>query len=98
MKRVFRYLKGTLQHGIHIKPSHYQYLIGFIDAYWVGCLDDRRSVGGYYVFYGDTLVAWLSRKQRMMARLSTKSKIRSLANLAAELAWIESMLKEIGFP
>lgn len=97
VKRLFRYLKGTRHHGLHIKYSCHLTLLGFSDADWGSCPDNRRSTGGYYVFLGDSLVNWSSRKQRVVSRSSTESENRSLANLATELAWTESLFKEIGF-
>ena len=38
-------------------------LEGFTDADWVENLDDRKSTSGYYVFVGNNLVRWRSKKQ-----------------------------------
>lgn len=50
---------------------------------------------GYCIYLGDTLVAWSSRKQQVVARSSAESEYRALAQAAAEISWIESLLKEI---
>ncbi|KAE8675485.1 Detected protein of unknown function [Hibiscus syriacus] len=55
-----------------------------------------RYLSGYYVYFGDTLISWSSRKH--VARSSTESEYRSLANLATEMSWISSLLEEISFP
>ncbi|XP_062103516.1 uncharacterized mitochondrial protein AtMg00810-like [Humulus lupulus] len=94
-KRILRYLKGTQHHGLHIIPSNNLNLIGFSDADWACYPDDRRSVGGYCVFMGDTLISWSSKKQTVVARSSTESEYRSLAHLTAELSWIQGLLKEM---
>ena len=57
-KRVLRYLKGSLHHGIFIQSSSHQQIQGFTDADWASNVDDRRSTGGYCVFVGDNLVSW----------------------------------------
>ncbi|XP_062075781.1 uncharacterized mitochondrial protein AtMg00810-like [Humulus lupulus] len=98
MKRVLRYLKGTLHHGLHIKYSEKLPLTGYSDADWACCPDDRRSVAGYCVYLGDTLVSWLSKKQAVVSRSSTESEYRALAHVAAEISWTQSLLKEFGFP
>ncbi|KAL5581880.1 hypothetical protein UlMin_014322 [Ulmus minor] len=98
VKRILRYLQGTHDMGLHIRYNNDILLTGFSDADW-GCnLDDRRSVAGYCVFFGDYLVSWSSKKQNVVSRSSTESEYRALSNVACEIAWIQSLLCEISFP
>ncbi|KAM6555018.1 hypothetical protein CsatB_015780 [Cannabis sativa] len=97
-KRILRYLKGTQDHGLHIKYSDRLTLTGYSDADWACCPDDRRSVAGYCVYFGDSLVSWSSKKQAVISRSSTESEYRALAQVAAEITWIQSLLKEVNFP
>jgi hypothetical protein len=62
VKRILRYLRGTTTYGLHITCSSSFALHGFIDADWAGITDDHKSMGGYLVFFGQTLVSWKSRK------------------------------------
>ncbi|KAL5546517.1 hypothetical protein UlMin_006204 [Ulmus minor] len=96
LKRVFRYLKGTIYHGLHIQHNEKLTLTGFSDADWASCPDDRRSVAGYWVYIGDTLISWSSKKQHVVARSSTESEYRALAQVAAEIWWIHSLFSELG--
>ncbi|XP_038701799.1 uncharacterized mitochondrial protein AtMg00810-like [Tripterygium wilfordii] len=98
VKRVLRYLKGTRDMGVHIKPCDRLALVGFFDADWACNLEDRKSVAGYCIFLGDTIVSWSSKKQNVVAQSSTESEYRALANAACELAWIQSLLHEFSFP
>ncbi|XP_062104178.1 uncharacterized mitochondrial protein AtMg00810-like [Humulus lupulus] len=97
-KRVLRYLKGTITHGIHIGLNDRLSIVGDSDADWACCPDDRKSVAGYCVFLGDALVSWSSKKQAVVSRSNTESEYRALAQVAAEISWIESLLKELKFP
>jgi hypothetical protein len=45
---------------------------------------------------GENLISWSCRKQATVARSSTEAKYKSLANAAAEIIWINSVLKELG--
>nr|KYP50444.1 Retrovirus-related Pol polyprotein from transposon TNT 1-94 [Cajanus cajan] len=73
VKRVFRYLKGTMNHCLHIKPSVDLDITGFSDADWATNIEDRKSVAGYCVFLGESLITWSSKKQRVVSRSSTES-------------------------
>lgn len=84
--------------GLHIKTSSSLDITGFSDADWATSLDDRKSVAGHCVFLGETLISWCSRKQRVVSRSSTESEYRALADLAAEVSWVCSLLQEIKLP
>lgn len=91
VKRILRYLSGTLQHGLLLQPAAIQQpmqLLGFCDADWATDPDDRRSTSGACVFLGPNVVSWWSKKQQLVARSSAEAKYRSMAQLAAELIWI----------
>jgi len=62
IKRILRYVKGTLHLGLKIRRSKSTMVSGFSDADWAGCVDDRRSTGGFAVFFGPSLVSWSARK------------------------------------
>ncbi|XP_019179176.1 PREDICTED: uncharacterized protein LOC109174393 [Ipomoea nil] len=74
LKRVLRYVKGTITFGLHIRKSVSKELHVFSDSDWVGCLEDRKFTSGYAVFLGFNLVSWVCKKQRTVARSSTATK------------------------
>lgn len=98
IKRILRYLQGTINYCMHIKPSTDLDITGFSDADWATSIDDRKSMAGQCVFLGETLISWSSRKQKVVSRSSTESEYRALADLAAEIAWIRSLLFELKLP
>ncbi|RVW19932.1 Retrovirus-related Pol polyprotein from transposon RE1 [Vitis vinifera] len=98
VKRVLRYLKGSLFYGLSFQPSSSLDLIAYTNADWASCPDDRRSTSGYCIFFGGNLVSWSASKQKVVSRSSTESEYRGLANAAAELTWIQSLLKELFVP
>ncbi|RVX15410.1 Retrovirus-related Pol polyprotein from transposon RE1 [Vitis vinifera] len=55
IKRILRYLNGTTDLGIVLKPSETMNLVGFYDADWGSDVDDRRSTSGHCVFLGKSL-------------------------------------------
>ena len=72
VKRIFWYLKGTSNHGIWYDRSNDFTLCAYIDADWVGNMDDRKSTSGGAFFLGGRLVSWLSKKKDCTSQSKTK--------------------------
>lgn len=70
----------------------------FSDADWAGCVDDRRSTGGFAVFFGPNLVSWSAKKQPTVSRSSTEAEYKALANATAEIMWIQKLLTKLRIP
>lgn len=69
-KRILRYLKGTMNTGLHYTKSNTTSIVTYSDADWAGSHTDRKSVSGSVTLYNGCPVAWFSRKQSCVA-LST---------------------------
>ncbi|KAJ9563084.1 hypothetical protein OSB04_008244 [Centaurea solstitialis] len=98
LKRILRYLKGTLCHGLHIKASAVDRLVAYSDADWAGCPNTRRSTSGFCVYLGDNLVSWSSKRQHVVSRSSAEAEYRGIANVVAETAWLRNLLLELCCP
>ncbi|GJR64825.1 putative ribonuclease H-like domain-containing protein [Tanacetum coccineum] len=61
VKRVFRYLQGTINMGLWYPKDTAMALTAYADADHAGCQDTRRSTSGSAQFLGDKLVSWSSR-------------------------------------
>jgi hypothetical protein len=94
-KRVLRYIRGTLHHGIEFTPGPLT-LSAYTDADWAGDPDDRRSTSGFLIYLGSNAITWSAKKQPTVSRSSTESEYRALAFASAELCWIRTLLKDLG--
>ncbi|GKB09570.1 retrovirus-related pol polyprotein from transposon TNT 1-94 [Tanacetum coccineum] len=64
VKRIFRYLKGTINMGLWYSKDTHMSLTSYSDADHAGCQDTRRSTSGSAQFLGDKLVSWCFKKQK----------------------------------
>lgn len=95
IKRVLRYLAGTIDHGLVLTPGQLE-LVCYSDADRASSIEDRRSTSGYVVFLSPNPVAWCSKKQLVVSRSSAEAEYRSLANCVSELLWLQQLLTEVG--
>lgn len=98
MKRVLRYVQGTLDLGLRFVASTHQSLVAYSDADWGGCPDTRRSTSGYCIFLGDNLISWSSKRQPTISRSSAEAEYRGVANAVAEATWVRNLLLELQVP
>nr|GEY87516.1 ribonuclease H-like domain-containing protein [Tanacetum cinerariifolium] len=81
LKRILRYVQGTLDFGLYLYASSTTSLVGYTDADWAGCPSTRRSTSGYCVFLGDNLLSWSAKRQHILSRSSAEAEYRVLLTL-----------------
>ncbi|GJY06493.1 retrovirus-related pol polyprotein from transposon TNT 1-94 [Tanacetum coccineum] len=98
VKRIFRYLKGTVNRGLWYPKDSSIALTAFADADHAGCQDTRRSTSGSMQFLGDRLFSWSLKRQKSAAISSTESKYQLADIFTKALARerIEFLINKLG--
>nr|GEZ96865.1 retrovirus-related Pol polyprotein from transposon TNT 1-94 [Tanacetum cinerariifolium] len=96
VKRIFRYLRGTVNRGLWYPKDSSVALTAFADADHAGCQDTRRSTSGSVQFLGERLISWSSKRQKSAAISSTEAEYIALSGCCAQILWMRSQLSDYG--
>lgn len=96
VKRVFRYIKGTVDFGVMYKRNGSGELEAYSDSDYAGDLDDRRSTSGYVFKLGGGAVSWSSKKQPVVTLSTTEAEFISAAACACQAVWMRRVLEKLG--
>ena len=95
-KRALRYLKGTVNYGIHYKRGEDGEVLAFTDSDYAGDMDYKKSTSGYVFLMGSSAVSWCSKKQPIVTLSTTKAEFVAAAVCVCQGIWIKRILKELG--
>ncbi|GKB76006.1 hypothetical protein Tco_0942901 [Tanacetum coccineum] len=90
IKRIFKYLRGTINRGVWYPNDSSIVLIAYADADHAGCQDTRRSTSGCMQLLGDRLVSWSLKWQKGPAISSTEAEYIALSGYCAQVLWMRS--------
>ncbi|GKB57727.1 hypothetical protein Tco_0913913 [Tanacetum coccineum] len=63
IKRIFKYLRGTINRGLWYPKDSSIALTAYADADHAGCQDTRLSTSGSMQLLGDSFISWSSKRQ-----------------------------------
>lgn len=94
VKRIFRYLKGTISAKLEYSKDGNQETISYCDADWASDTDDRRSTTGYCFLRQKGAISWSSKRQKTIALSTTEAEYMSLSTIAQEALWLRQFENE----
>ena len=95
VKRIMRYLKGTLDGGITYMQQETYSLKGYSDANFATDIDTRRSITGYIFTLGNSFISWQSKKQTNVAKSTAEAEYVALSTTSSEAKWLKQLLSEM---
>jgi hypothetical protein len=95
VKRIFKYLKGTLDFGLWYSRGEYFTLTTYTDADWADNVDDKKSTSGGAFFLGNSLVSWLSKKQSSVSLSTTEAEYIAATTCCTQVLWMKKTLQDI---
>jgi hypothetical protein len=95
VKRIFKYLKGTMNYGLWYPRNKNFQLTAYSDVDWTNCVDERKRISGGAFFLGDSLVAWLSKKQGSISLSTTEEEYIAAATCCTQILWMIQTLADL---
>ena len=97
-KRILRYLKGTMNHGLFFSSDSSHEYHTYADADWGRDTDTRRSTSGILHKLGTSCISWSSKLQPTVSLSTTEAEYRVLTDAAKDIIYFRRLLAELGIP
>lgn len=95
VKRIFRYLKGTIDLGLWYPSKDSLTFRAYSDVDWASCIDDRKSTTGGAFFLGESLISWISKKQSSISLSTTEVEYIAEVECSTQIEWMKQTLLDI---
>ena len=96
VKRIFRYLRGTSDIGLHYGANSQCVISGYSDSDYAGDVDSRRSMTGYVFTLGGSVVSWRATLQPTVTLSTTEAEYMALTEAAKEGIWLRGLITDLG--
>ena len=93
VKRVLRYISGTLDYGILFNGG--QDLVAYSDSDFAGDAVTGHSTSGVLLMRGGPIV-WFAQKQCLIASSTAEAEYRAAVAALDEVSWIRRLVSELG--
>jgi hypothetical protein len=65
-----------------------------VDSDWANDPEDMKSITGFLVYLGNSLISWTSKKQKLVTLSSTEAEFIALCDVTRELLWLQPLVEE----
>ncbi|MBW0523331.1 hypothetical protein O181_063046 [Austropuccinia psidii MF-1] len=91
---VLKYLKGSINRGLHYSSEERNGITAFSDTDWGNCKETRRSTTGYLACFHKCLILWKTRKQPTISISTAEAEYKAVCDLTSELLWFRQWCEE----
>ncbi|KAL7582697.1 hypothetical protein Lser_V15G42892 [Lactuca serriola] len=96
VKRILRYIKGTLNLGlVYTRSKEKMQIVAYSDNNHARDVNDRRSTGGMVFYLNKNLVTWNSQKQQCVALSSCEAEFMAVNLATCQGIWVRRLVQEI---
>lgn len=89
VKKVLRYVKGTLDYGLVYNVGSGNYLLScYSDSDHARSVDDIKSTHGMAFYLNENLITWVSQKQRCVVLSSCEAEFMAVTSAATQGIWL----------
>lgn len=96
IKRVMRYIKGSMSKGIQFEKQSRLPIDVYTDADHASDVGNRKSITGTIILMSKGPVIFRSTQQSLVAASTTEAEFIAAAEAVRDLIWLKQFLKELG--
>ncbi|KAH9735468.1 Integrase catalytic domain-containing protein [Citrus sinensis] len=91
-KKVLRYLQATKDFVLTYQQSDYLNIVGYSDANFTGCLEDKKSTSGYIFMMAGGAISWKSVKQTLIASSTMEAEYVVCFEATRQALWMQNFI------
>ncbi|XP_031255632.1 uncharacterized protein LOC116113620 [Pistacia vera] len=94
--KVLKYLKGCPGLGLLLPRDGNFDITAYCDLDWGTCPMTRKSLIGFCIKIGGSLISWKTKRQSTISLSSAEAEYRAMAKTTCEIVWILGLVKDLG--
>lgn len=94
VKRIFKYLQGTMEYGLWYPSGNDFFLTTYTNADWGGSVDEHKSTSGGAFYLGKCLASWHNKKQDSISLSTTKAELIATVSCCTQVIWKKQTLQD----
>jgi hypothetical protein len=92
VKHILRYIKGTIDYGIvYLKEKGKVKIVGYNHSNMAGDVVDYKSTSDVAYVFGNSIISWLSQKQKIVALSSCEAEYIAAATVTCQAVWLSRL-------